>query len=200
MRLFQSTICVNEDREAWEPSLRVLLSSLSLHCPGMAISLFYPVANQAFRRWLSAYPQVQAADRSAEEWLWLERKATGHYAIARCWLRRSHLDRFGHVCHQGHSSIVPCPRRSSLCGHRAHVFAGSLRSRWSRASRATMATSRSVVFSRTPLNSGVLRATRRHYPLMKRWWELLQSDEYQRCQRNESGGKDPFTCRAIKMY
>ena len=35
------------------------------------------------------------------------------------------------------------------------------------------------------LNSGVLRVTRRHYPLMKRWWELLQSDEYQRCQQKE---------------
>ena len=59
MRLFQSTICVNEDREAWEPSLRVLLASLGLHCPGRAISLFYPAANQAFRQWVRAYPQVR---------------------------------------------------------------------------------------------------------------------------------------------
>jgi hypothetical protein len=35
------------------------------------------------------------------------------------------------------------------------------------------------------LNSGVLRVTRQHYPLMKRWWELLQSDEYQRSQQQE---------------
>jgi len=35
------------------------------------------------------------------------------------------------------------------------------------------------------LNSGVLRVTRRHYPLLKRWWELLQTDEYQKWQRNE---------------
>ncbi len=59
MRLFQSTICVNEDREAWEPSLRVVLASLGLHCPDRAINLFYPFANEGFRRWLSAYPQVQ---------------------------------------------------------------------------------------------------------------------------------------------
>ena len=37
----------------------------------------------------------------------------------------------------------------------------------------------------TALNSGILRVTRRHYPLMKRWWELLQSDEYQGCQQKE---------------
>ena len=111
MRLFQSTICVNEDREAWEPSLRVVLASLSLHCPGMAISLFYPVANQAFRRWLSAYPQVQAADGSPKEWLRLERKATGHHAIARCWLRRSHLDRFGRRLSPG--TFVHCSMPST---------------------------------------------------------------------------------------
>jgi hypothetical protein len=35
------------------------------------------------------------------------------------------------------------------------------------------------------LNSGVLRATRRHYALMERWWELLQSDAYQSCQQQE---------------
>src|SRR4026207_2194996 len=59
MRLFQSNTRVAGDREAWEPSLRVLLASLSLHCPDVPISLFYPVANQAFRRWLSEYPQVR---------------------------------------------------------------------------------------------------------------------------------------------
>ena len=40
-------------------SLRVVLASLGLHCPDRPISLFYPFANQAFRRWLSAYPQIQ---------------------------------------------------------------------------------------------------------------------------------------------
>ena len=44
----------------------------------------------------------------------------------------------------------------------------------------------------TPLNSGVLRATRRHYRLMERWWELLQSDEYQTCQRNREWLKRPI--------
>ena len=99
------------------------------------------------------------------------------------WLRRSHLDRFGHVCNQGHSSIIGCPRRSSLCGHRAHVFAGPRRPRWSRASSATVAVPVGRVLPAS-LNSGVLRVTKRHYPLMKRWWELLQSDEYQRCQQD----------------
>jgi lipopolysaccharide biosynthesis glycosyltransferase len=37
----------------------------------------------------------------------------------------------------------------------------------------------------TALNSGVLRVTRRHYRLMERWWDLLQSDVYQSCQQKE---------------
>ena len=71
MRLFQSTVCIAEDREAHEPCLKLLLTSLGLHCPGMAISLFYPVANQAFLQRLSAYPQVRLqADRLKNGYGW----------------------------------------------------------------------------------------------------------------------------------
>ena len=33
------------------------------------------------------------------------------------------------------------------------------------------------------ISSGIVRVTKDNYRLMKRWWELLQSDRYQDCQR-----------------
>src|SRR4029077_10305436 len=71
MPLLKSTVCVAEDREAFEPCLKLLLASLSHHSPAMAISLFYPVANQAFLRWVSAYPQVKLqTDRLKKGYGW----------------------------------------------------------------------------------------------------------------------------------
>src|SRR4030095_13731979 len=184
MRFFQSTICVNEDREAWEPSLRVVLASLSLHCPDMAISLFYPFANQAFLRWLSAYPQVrlqtdglrngyrgnvkpqaimQLLDAGFDEVIWID----SDVFVTRDIRPLFHgLDEAVFVATE--QMLAPNRKDDDGAGLRAQLWQFSV-------GRVL----------RTGLNSGVLRATRRHYPLIKRWWELLQSDAYQKWQRKE---------------
>ena len=191
MRLFQSTICVAEDREAWEPSLRVLLASLSLHCPDVPISLFYPVANQAFRRWLSEYPQVrlqteclrngygwnvkpqaimQLLDAGFDEVIWIDSDI----------LVTRDIRPLVHALDE--AVFVATEHTCSPDGY-DHDGAGRRAQLWQ------LPVGRILP---TPLNSGVLRATRRHYRLMERWWELLQSDEYQTCQRNHEWLKRPI--------
>jgi hypothetical protein len=187
MRFFQSTICVNEDREAWEPSLRVILASLSLHCPDMGISLFYPFANKAFLRWLNAYPQVRLQtdglrngyrwnvkpqaimrllDAGFDEVIWIDSDVFVTRDIRP--LFRA-LDEAVFVATEATTCWLG-PYDSDGARRRAELWQFSV----------------GRVFPAS-LNSGVLRVTRRHYPLMKRWWELLQSDEYQRWQRKEKG-------------
>jgi lipopolysaccharide biosynthesis glycosyltransferase len=185
MRLFQSTICVNEDREAWEPSLRVVLASLGLHCPGMAISLFYPFANQALRRWLSAYPQVrlqadglrngygwnvkpqaimQLLDAGFDEVIWID----SDVFVTRDIRPLFHaLDEAVFVATEASCSLDRSDHDGP--GRRAQLWQLSV----------------GRVLPWASLNSGVLRVTKRHYPLLKRWWELLQSDAYQSCQQKE---------------
>jgi lipopolysaccharide biosynthesis glycosyltransferase len=184
MRPFQSIICVNEDREAWEPSLRVVLASLGLHCPGMAISLFYPFANQAFRRWLSAYPQVRLEadglrngygwnvkpqaimrllDAGFDEVIWIDSDV---------FVTRDIRPLF----HGLDEAVFVATEATCSLGRYDHDGAGRRAQLWQ--------FSVGRVFPAS-LNSGVLRVTRRHYPLMKRWWELLQSDGYQSCQQKE---------------
>jgi Nucleotide-diphospho-sugar transferase len=184
MRPFQSTICVNEDREAWEPSLRVVLASLGVHCPGMEINLFYPFANQAFLRWLSAYPQVrlqkdglkngygwnvkpqaimQLLDAGFDEVIWIDSDV---------FVTRDIRPLF----HALDEAVFVATEATCSLGRYDHDGAQRRADLWQfPVGRASL----------TSLNSGVLRVTRRHYPLMRRWWELLQTDEYQRYQKKD---------------
>jgi hypothetical protein len=185
MQPFQSIICVNEDRQAWEPSLRVVLASLGLHCPGRAISLFYPFANEAFRRWLSRYPQVRLQaeglrngygwnvkpqaimrllDAGFDEVIWID---------SDMFVTRDILPLFDGL---DEAVFVTTEASCALDGN-DHDGAGRRAQLWQ------LPVGRVLPWA--SLNSGVLRVTRRHYPLLKRWWELLQSDEYQSCQQKE---------------
>jgi lipopolysaccharide biosynthesis glycosyltransferase len=182
MRLFKSTVCIAEDREACEPCLKLLLMSLSLHCPGMPISLFYPIANEEFRRWVSAYPQVwlqadrlkigcewnvkpqaimQLLDIGFDEVIWID----SDVLVTRDIRPLFHaLDDAVFVA----TEHTLAPDRYDGTGLRAKLWQLSV-------GRVLPAA----------LNSGVLRVTRRHYRLMERWWELLQFEEYQSCQQKE---------------
>jgi hypothetical protein len=183
--MLKSTICVNEDREAWEPSLRVLLTSLSLYCPGMGISLFYPFANQAFRRWLGAYPQVQLQatglrndygwnvkpqaimrllDAGFDEVIWID---------SDMFVTRDIRPLFNGL----DEAVLVATEATCSLDRSDHDGAGLRAQLWQ------FPVGRVLPWA--SLNSAVLRVTRRHYPLMKRWWELLQSDAYQRCQQKE---------------
>ena len=182
MRSPKSTVCVVEDREACEPSLKLLLASLGLHCPGMAINLFYPVANEEFLRWLSAYPQVrlqvsrlkngygwnvkpqaimQLLDAGFDEVIWID----SDVLVTRDIRPLFHaLDSAVFVA----TEHTLAPERHDGTGLRAQSWQLSV-------GRILPAA----------LNSAVLRVTRQHYGLMERWWELLQSDAYQSCQQKE---------------
>ena len=184
MPLLKSTVCVAEDREEFEPCLKLLLTSLSHHSPGMAISLFYPVANQAFLRWVSAYPQVQLQtdrlkkgygwnvkpeaimqllDAGFDEVIWIDSDVLITRDIRPLF---NTLDEAVFVAAE--QMLAPNREDDDGAGRRAQGW--------------QLSVGRVL---RTGLNSGVLRATKRHYHLMRRWWELLQSDAYQSCQQKE---------------
>jgi lipopolysaccharide biosynthesis glycosyltransferase len=193
--MLQSIICVNEDREAWEPSLRVVLTSLSVYCPSMAISLFYPFANRAFRRWLSAYPQVRLqANRLKNGYGWNVKPQAIMQLLDAGYDEVIWIDSDVFVTRD----IRPLFHALDEAVFVATEAAGKL-GRYDRdgAERRAQLWQFSVGRVRPPsLNSGVLRVTRRHYPLLKRWWELLQSDAYQRCQQKEKVmGKRPIHMR-----
>ena len=179
----QTTICVNEDRKAWEPSLRVVLTSLRLHCPDIPISLFYPFAVETFLRWLAAYPQVRLQanglrdgygwnvkpqaimrllDAGFDEVIWID---------SDMFITKDIRPLF----HDLDEAVFVAAEQTPL-DRNDHDGAGRRAQLWQLSVGRVLPSA---------LNSGVLRVTKQHYPLLKRWWELLQSDEYQEWQRKE---------------
>jgi lipopolysaccharide biosynthesis glycosyltransferase len=182
MRSPTSTVCVTEDRKACEPCLKLLLASLDLHSPSMPVSLYYPVADENFRRWLGAYPQVRLqTDRLKNDYGWNVKPQ----AIMRLldagideviWIDSDVLvTRDIRPLFDGLDSAVFVAAEHTLAPER-HDGSGLRAQLWQ------LPVGR--VFP-TALNSGVLRATKQHYTLLERWWELLQTQAYQECQQNE---------------
>jgi lipopolysaccharide biosynthesis glycosyltransferase len=187
-----TTICVNEDRQAWEPSLRVVLTTLRRHCPDMPISLFYPFANEAFLRWLAAYPQVRLQenglrngygwnvkpqaimrllDAGFDEVIWID---------SDMFVTRDFRPLFREL----DDAVFVATEQTCKLDRNDHDGAGRRAQLWQLSVGRVLPSA---------LNSGVLRVTRLHYSLLKRWWELLQSDEYQEWQRKEKDmGKRPI--------
>jgi hypothetical protein len=178
MSLMKSTICIAEDRVAFEPSLKILLLSLNAHYPGNEISLFYPPANQNFLAWIEKFPQIRIqTDHLAEGVRWNVKPQ----AILRL------LDQgFDEVIWIDSDVIVTGNIAPILSGLESQIFLVSDEGRDRNAQNALRAQLWGFPVGRVlPFvpNSGVFRATKDHYPLMERWWELLQSKEYQAAQQ-----------------
>jgi hypothetical protein len=178
----KSTICVAEDRTAFEPALKILLLSLSTHCPGAEVNLFYSRASYDFCRWMKKCPQVvlqkaslksnygwnikpQALicllDQGFDEVIWIDSDIL---------VTRDIADAFS-----GLDSETLAATEDTLGDDRGDSDA--LRARlWG------FSVGRVLPFG---LNTGVLRITKAHQSLLKRWWELVRLDVYQDCQKIE---------------
>jgi len=176
----KSIICLAEDREVCEPSLKLLLLSLRAHCSEMAVNLFYPPANERFLAWIKKCPQV--------------RVQTDHLANGCGWNIKplaimQMIDQgFDEVIWIDSDIIVNRDLRYILAPLKGDTVVATedalgddrndhnaLRARlWG------FPVGRVLPFG---LNTGVLRVTKDHFPLLQRWWQLLQSDAYQDSQK-----------------
>ena len=171
----KSTICIAEDREACEPSLKLLLLSLKMHCPGMAINLFYPPTKGGFLTWIEKCPQV--------------RLQTSHLANACGWNVKPLA--IMHMIDQGFDEVVWIDSDIIVNRNLLPIFA-QLKSNTLVATEDALGDERddrNALRARLwgfpvgrvlpfGLNTGVLRVTKDHYHLMERWWKLLQSNIY----------------------
>lgn len=178
----KSTICVAEDRKSCEPSLKVLLLSLKRVCPSWRVDLFYPIADNAFLVWLRRCPQVELhtdqlrrgcgwnikpsalmhlLDGGFDEAIWIDSDIVVTSNI---------LDSIS-----GLSAETVVATDHTLAEERDDSDARRARL-WGLPAGRTLPTA---------LNSGVVRVTRKHYGLMQDWWDLLQSDVYQKFQKKK---------------
>ena len=178
----KSTICLAEDREVCEPSLKLLLASLNVHGCRTAINLFYPPARNEFVSWIKKYPEV--------------RLQTGHLANGYGWNVKPQA--IMSMMDQGYDEVIWIDSDVIVTRNMLHIF-GQLKNdivvvtedaisderddrNALRARLWKLPVGRILPFG---LNTGVLRVTKENYNLMERWWELLQSAQYQDFQKRE---------------
>jgi hypothetical protein len=180
MSLARSTICIAEDRSAHEPSVKILLLSLISHCPRADINLFYPASDEKFRAWVQKYPRVRLQTTDLA-------RGTGWNVKPQAILRL--LDQgYDEVIWIDSDVIVTRDITPIYSNLDSQIFLASdtsfERERWDpnalRARSWGLSVGRMFPYA---LNSGVLRVTKDHRLLMERWWELVQSKQYQEAQK-----------------
>jgi hypothetical protein len=174
-------VCIAEDRRSYECALRLLIASLIRHCPGLPIQLFAPDPSPPFREWLRARPEVtlntrpiegglggydvkpQALigliERGFEQVLWIDSDVLVLSDF------RPALDAIG--------PITFVTTEEALCS--SHPDPDALRARlWG------FAVGRTLPFT---ANSGVIRASKAHLGLLRRWLALLGEPSYRAAQK-----------------
>lgn len=172
----KSVLCIADDRAWCEPGIRILIDSLSNHSPELGIELFYPPAGDDFRLWLNQYPRVRLNHFALEgEWRGWNIKPELLMILLRAgyervlWIDSDIVvaSAVGPVLHDlaAQKLIIA---EEALCA--SHYDGDAVRARgWG------LEVGRRVPFS---LNTGVVGVTLAHLALLKRWHEVLCSDEY----------------------
>lgn len=173
-------VCVSEDRKSSETSLKLLLLSLAEHCRDIPVKLAYAAADEDFRAWLNACPQVSlvgAGGGSGGGWnvkprALLALLESGHDDVV--WLDSDLIVTRDFRAHFGaldDRTIVLT--EEALFG--TYADPDAMRARmWG------FEVGRSFPFV---ANTAVIRVTRRHIPLLRAWDQLLNADIYRSAQR-----------------
>jgi hypothetical protein len=173
-------ICVAEDRKAYEPALRLLLTSLCRYSTNIQVTVFYPAADQAFLDWarsLAGKIAVRAAPISGaygwnvKPYALLQLLNEGNHEVI--WLDSDIL-----------TTKDICPTFSGLS---SNVIVATEEALWFhnegdavRARRWGFPVKRKFSF---PLNTAVLRVTQDHIPLLAKWKSLLELPIYKQVQQ-----------------
>jgi len=177
----KSSFCIVEDRPAWEPSLKLLLLSLSAYASGGAINLFYPPAGRTFLGWAEGLPHVRVRTQRLRLSGWDVKPEAALVLIDEGFDEVIWID----------SDIVACrDPNGPFRGLSPETFALTIDAEAAQRNGTAAARARSwglEVRRELPFNPnlGVFRATRCHCQLLARWSEMLARDEYQACQRME---------------
>ena len=174
-------VCISEDRKGFQPSIELLILSISEYSPTLKIYLIFPHATREFLSWLSGHPQVTLRTTPLP-------KAYGFNVKPQATL---------HLLDEGYedvlwidSDIIVTHDLKSLATVDPQSLVLTEEALWTpygdpdglRARMWGFKVGRVLPFA---LNTGVIRVTRRHYPLMMRWRELLELEEYRSAQSRD---------------
>jgi len=173
-------ICIAEDRGSFGASIKLLLLSLAKFSPTYPIHLVFPPATHEFEAWLQRYGSVTFVrnaissssgvnikpdvllslfDQGHDEAIWIDSDIIVTQDISPL---------FGRL--DPNTLVIT---EEALSG-RYYDYGGQRAQCWG------LSVGRILPFA---VNSGIIRATKAHRPLLQRWRELMQSSEYRDAHR-----------------
>lgn len=182
-------ICIAEDRPGELVAIKLLLLSLVKHCPNIQVILTFPPATPDFKRWVAQFQnQVELRTEAipgAYGWnvkpqALLSLFEEGHDEI---WWIDSDI-----LLTRDFRAGSTLPENTFLACEEA-LYAPS---RWDNGKRAQAWNFEIGRTFDSVFNSGVLRVTRSHVPLLQKWKVLLENDAYKQEQQK------PYARRPIQ--
>jgi hypothetical protein len=181
-------ICITESRAKFEPAVRLLVMSLAKHSPAVPVYLVFPQATHNFRRWLANFQRVTLSTHRVE--------LTGSFNVK--------PQAMLHLMEKGHDEVLWIDSDivigrdivSLLAEVPPDTVVVTEESLWGwhddtdawRARGWGFEVGRVLPFA---LNAGVVRATRLHEPLLRRWAQLIESRKYQEVQQLDWRSRPP---------
>ncbi len=169
-------ICIYEDRPKQMVGVKLLILSLTKHCPNLRISLISPKVEPQFRQWLTSYPQVELQEKKLT--------GSGSYNIKPAVLL-DNLKRGEEECVWIDTDIIINGDITPLLEESAETVIVT-QDPWEYPSGSTYRaqTWKLEVGRDLPgaFNSSVVRVTHYHIALMEAWLKLTQDPEYLRQQ------------------
>ena len=176
-------VCIVEDRKSFEVPVKLLILSLARHCPGLPVELFFPTPSRDFSDWLAKFPNVKLNQTQLAQDDGWNIKPQALLTL----LRNGHDE----VVWIDSDIIVTRDFRSAFNCLPAHTIGLTEEALWGsysdanawRAARWGLEIGRSLPFT---VNTGVIRVTQAHIPLLTTWQDLLASKDYRDAQRLET--------------
>ena len=183
-------ICVAEDRQSEEIAIKLLLLSLSRHCPDIPVDLFFPPANAEFQQWLQQFPQVKlrttkfsgVAGWNVKPYALLLLLEEGQDEV---WWIDADV-----IVSRDFRQAIGTLTDSTLVITEEALY-GQYRDDSYRARAWGFEVGRVLPFN---LNTAVVRVTAAHLPLVRQWRSLLETEPYQQAQ------KLPFEAKPFHLF
>jgi hypothetical protein len=183
-------VCIHENRRSEEPGLRLLICSLAQHCPDVGVALFTSDLSDGFLEWASRKVNIvhhgEALDR---ELYWSVKHAILKYCITDLG--------FSEVVWLDSDIFVTQDLKKLFSHHAPGSISITQETRWGitphddNALRCRLWGFEPGRFHPFALNTCVIRVSRDHLDLLKRWQELNESAEYKNASNLPFGERLP---------
>jgi hypothetical protein len=183
-----TVLCVHEDRRQYLTGVKLAILGLARHDPSLRVLVHCPGAPEAFTQWLREQPNACPVD--------LPRLGASGWNVKAAVLLKL-LESHDEAIWMDSDILVTRPIAALVTGIPQDVLVATEETYWGQRQGGTFRTTawglQTARVLPATVNSGVLRVTRTHVPLLKAWQTMMAHPVYLQAQAN------PWYARPLHM-